>query len=612
MRPDRLEPDPPGVGSDSRPATRLGIALATVLLLGAALRFGRIEAGLPAVFLPDEELVTKNALSLAARRTLEPLYFEYPTFEIYLLAALYAALFLAGLLAGAYRSATDFAVQFFIDPTPVYLVGRAASAAMSVGAIAVVYVLGRRLYGPRAGLLGALLLALGIEPAREAALATPNAPLAFLAVLALLSIEAVARRGAPRDYLLAGAAIGLSVSAKYNSALLVLPLVVAHVAGSSPRAAPSPHVAAHPAAPGRRPLRPLLVALLAAGGVFLLITPYWILGFADYLDGYLYASSMMRTGHVGYMGKPTILWAVREILAEERTAGLLAFAGGLAALRRRGRGDLLLLSFLVPSFLAIASLKNQQLDYLTCLWPPAAVLAGRALDGVLGLAPLRRSVALAAVVGAALVAPSGLGAAAELRRARGPDTREAARAWIEKNIAPGTGIAFDVYHYGPRLLDAGRAGRSRVGREVVGTGFAAALEEALRGRATYRLVPIIVSTERPTLTGDVADSASGGPAHERVLRDQFLWRQFRSRSRGVDELLAEGAAFIVLSSAWTERFVHGAPPPPDNPLHLLWARERAYFETLLRDPRVVEHRRWDPAGGLVGPRITLYRIDGAR
>jgi hypothetical protein len=36
--------------------------LLAILLLGAAFRFGRIGAGLPGVFLADEELVTKNAL----------------------------------------------------------------------------------------------------------------------------------------------------------------------------------------------------------------------------------------------------------------------------------------------------------------------------------------------------------------------------------------------------------------------------------------------------------------------------------------------------------------------------------------------------------------------
>jgi len=590
----RADPRVPGPGGPELAGRRNAvpwIALAAILLLGAGLRFGCIDAGLPAVFLSDEELVTKNALSLGARRTLEPLYFEYPTFEIYLLAALYAALFVAGSLAGAYEGATDFAVRFFIDPTPVYLVGRAASAAMSLGAVVVVYLLGRRLYGARAGLFGALLLALGIESAREAALATPNAPLAFLAILAFLPIEAVARRGTLRDYLLAGATIGLSVSAKYNSGLLVIPLLVAHFGAGA-----------------RRPGQWLFLALAVAAATFLLVTPYWVLSFGDYLDGYLYSSSHMRIGHVGHMGKTPVLWAVREILSQERTAALLAFAGGLLALRRRSRGDVLLLSFLVPSFLAIASLKNQQLDYLASLWPPAAILGGRALEAVLGRGPLRRSRMLATFAGSLLVAPSLLGAVGELRRARSTDTREVARDWIEKSIPSGSGIAYDKYHYEPRLLDAGRAGRSKVGRQYVGDRFAARLEEALRGLATYRLVPIIVPTDEPDLTGVVLDAPIPDSLQARIVRDRFLSRDFSSRSRSVDELIAEGAEYVLLSSQWTDRFLVAPPPPADSPLRLFWMRERTHLEGLIADPRVVEFRRWAPGAGLVGPRVTLYRI----
>lgn len=581
----------------------LSLGLLAVLLLGALFRFGRIGAGLPGVFLADEELVMKNALSLPARRTLAPLYHDYPTFMIYLLSALEAGLYVAGRALGAYASPADFAARFVADPTPMYLVGRGASALFGVGAIAVAFLLGRRWYGTRAGLLGALLLALGIEAAREAALVTPNASLSFLAALALLPIARVAERGRWRDYLAAGAAIGLSVSAKYNSGLLVLSLVAAHltrgVEGGAAREAAEP-----------RRWRPLLLTLLAAAGVFVLVTPYWVLDFRGYIAGYRLQASHMRTGHVGFMGKPPVVWAVEGILREERTAGLLAFAGGLVALARRAPGDRILLAFVVPSFLAVASLKNQQLDYLAFLWPPAAVLGGRALDALLGWRALGRSRALATAAGALLVAPSLAGAIAEYGRARATDTRTAAREWIEANVPHGSGIAFDRYHYVAPLLDSGRARNSEIGRRHVGGEFASAVETALAGRPTYRLVPLTVPADQPVLPDSILALAGSRAeaVRARIGEDPFLFREFATRNRTLDELRAEGAEYLLVSSRWTDRFLAGAPPSRDNPLFLSWARERADLSRLLADPRLSLLRTWEPRAGLVGPRVTLYKI----
>lgn len=581
-----------------RKLTAASAALLAVLLAGAALRFGRIDSGLPAVFLPDEELVTKNALSLGARKSLRPLYTDYPTFEIYLLAGLYGGLFVAGRVAGVYASPTDFGVRFFVDPTPVYLLGRASSALFGVGAMLVVFLLGRRLYGTRAGLLGALLLGLAVEAAREAGFATPNAPLSFLSILAFLPICAVAERGRVRDAALAGAAIGLSVSAKYNSGLLVLALAVALFAPG--RARPRAGLA-HAAA-----------AAAAALAVFLAITPYWLLGFRDYLDGYRLQASHMRTGHLGAMGETPIVWALRAIARQERTGGLLAIAGTLFALARRTPGDRLLAAFVVPSFLIVSGLKNQQLDYLAFLWPPAALLGGRLLDSILRAGPLARRGALAALAGGALVAPSAAAALAELRAARAPDTRNAARAWIEANVPPGSAIAFDRYHYAAPLLDAGRAQRSEVGRRYVGADFGAALETALGSRPTYRLVPITLVADTLVFPPEVDSLPYPALFRERAARDRFLSVQvFGTRDRSVDELIAEDAEYLLLSSKWLDRFLAQPPPPRDNPLYAYWARERRHFESMLRDPRVREVRRWEPGAGLVGPRVVLYRIDAS-
>jgi hypothetical protein len=626
---DRSASERPARARFARGLTRTEwAALAAIILLGAFLRFGRIDATLPTIDLPDEELVIKNALSLPARKTLEPLYFDYPTFHIYLLAIAEGALFAFGRVAGLYRSAADFGVKFFVDPTPVYLVARSLTALMSTATIVVAFLLGRRLFGTLAGLFGALLLALGIETAREAAIATPNPALTFLAALAFLPIVRVARRGELRDYLLAGAAIGLGVSAKYNCGLLVLPLAIAHFWPERENArapvgldarAPEPFEARERVgrrdpsnATPRRPITHLALALAIAAVTFFAITPYWILSFDKFLAQYQLQASHMRTGHIGYMGRPPFVWALEDILRQERTAGALALAGIVLAATRRRLGDRLLLAFVVPSFLAIASLKNQQLDYLAFLWPAAAVLGGRALASLVRIGPLARSRVFAALIAALVLAPSAAGAIADFLRARRPDTREIARAWIESNIPADTGVAFDDYHRNAQLLDASRAKKSQLGREHMGDEFLESVESAIASRPSYRLTRVIELADAPNLPPQVDSLPDPAAFRARVANDEYLSRQvFATRSLPLDELVARGAEYLLLTSRWVDRFLVISPPPRENPLYLYWIRERAYIEGLLADPRLSEVRRWEPGPSLGGPRIVLYRISAA-
>jgi hypothetical protein len=303
------------------------------------------------------------------------------------------------------------------------------------------------------------------------------------------------------------------------------------------------------------------------------------------------------------------VWAFEAIVRQERTAGLIAIAGVIVALVRRRTGDRLVLAFVLPSFLAIASLPNQQLDYLAALWPPAALLGGRALSALLGAARLDRSRALTFAAVALVLAPSAAGAIAELRAARAPDTRLAARDWIERNVPSGAGVAFDRYHYVAPLLDAGRARRSEVGRKHVGANFADALDRALAGRPTYNLVPMLVLSDTLIFPPEVDSLPEAAAFRERAARDPFLVEQvFGTRNRTLDELRAAGADYVLVSSRWTDRFLVEEPPPRDNPLYLYWRRERADLLRVIEHPRVTELHRWEPSGGLVGPRVTLYRI----
>lgn len=113
------------------------------------------------------------------------------------------------------------------DLTPTgYLLLRWLQALIGTATVAMTFVIGRRIFDPRTALLGAFLLAAIPWHVWQSSAFKPDivmllaATVAFYATLRALSSE---RR---RDFLLAGVAIGLTVGAKLNGALIALPLVL--------------------------------------------------------------------------------------------------------------------------------------------------------------------------------------------------------------------------------------------------------------------------------------------------------------------------------------------------------------------------------------------------
>ncbi|MFH1679806.1 MAG: glycosyltransferase family 39 protein, partial [Candidatus Eisenbacteria bacterium] len=394
--------------------------------VAAAYRALDLTYGFPGAYVPDEELVVNSTLGMAGARSLRPLLLNYPALYQYLLLALYGAAFAIMKAAGAVSSASEFGIRFYEDPTLFYLLGRIASAVFGVGAVVLVWRIGSRLFGAWAGAAGALGLALSPVHQGQSVAAVPNSAMAFAGVLALLVIVDVFEKGRRRDYLLAGAAIALSVSFKYNTGLLVLALAVAHFL-RRPRA----------------PWKHLAFGIAVAAPLFLLFNPYWIFEFRGYLGAFLYESSHMRTGHPGHLYGPPVLWFAGRVLAEEGIVGAAILAGLLAALGRRTKGDLLLLAYALPSFLAITSLRNQGLDYCIGLYPAFAIFAGRAIAGGLGALGARWAGRAPAAVAVFLLLPALLLAGSRLRDSHLPDTRTLAREWVEENLPEGTTIAID-------------------------------------------------------------------------------------------------------------------------------------------------------------------------
>ncbi len=322
------------------PRVYLGIALTSVLAVATFLRvYGLARTG----FNSDEAVYSGQAASIAGSKSFTPLF---PIYRAH-------PLLFQSLLSLIYRfTVSDFAARLL-------------AVAFGIGTVALCYALGKTLYGRRAGIASAALLAVmpyHVVVSRQVLLDGAETFFATATLYALASYASEPRR--IRLYA-AGAALGLTFLAKETGVILLLAILLFF--------ALSPSVS-----PGIRRLGGALAAFFAVAFVYPLTVSF---GHATTTGGSFFLWQLARPANHS-------LWFYFEHALP--AIGLLVVAvaiGGLVFLRRERswRETLLLTWILVPlGFFTLWPTKGYQ--YLLPIAPPIAVLAGRALARL----PLRR------------------------------------------------------------------------------------------------------------------------------------------------------------------------------------------------------------------------------
>jgi dolichyl-phosphate-mannose-protein mannosyltransferase len=152
--------------------------------------------------------------------------FHWGTLQLHLVEAALLLGQAAGLVPSPWREA--FASADPVAFPRLFELGRAVSALLGAGAVLVGFRLGRRLHGPRAGLMAALLLAVLPLPVVFAHYLTVDVTLSFFVLLAVERLVAARQAPTLRAFALAGLACGLAISAK-PSAVFLLPAALAAV-----------------------------------------------------------------------------------------------------------------------------------------------------------------------------------------------------------------------------------------------------------------------------------------------------------------------------------------------------------------------------------------------
>ena len=404
--------------------TAARLLLALILGAGLALRLVNIDYGLPFVWSLDEGTHFTNRAVLMFREGIDPGYYQNPPLftELVhvLLRVMYGPLrFVFDLPAG------NVVAEFERDPTEMWTAARSLIAVLCTAGAAATWWVGRRMWGEREGLVAAAIVAFAFLPVAYSRIAVTDAGALAGVAVALYGCVRLAEDGGRRHVLLTGVAIGLALSFKYTSGLLLLPLAMA--VGWR--------------VPGEGPLR--AAGMLAGAGalallVLMVLNPALLLNFSEFRADLRGQAEITANVHKPGQESGGLSYYLDSLGWGLGWAAALAAAAGVAVLARTdARRALVLAAFPLALFAYLALQSRYFGRWLLPAYPALALLAAvgvvRAADLVrrpaAGVAAL---VALTAVVLAQPLAAD-VRTAAVLGR---DDTREQVRDYLVRAFPP--------------------------------------------------------------------------------------------------------------------------------------------------------------------------------
>lgn len=390
------------------------LCLVAVVVIGGWVRYMGIDFGLPAKFArPDEELITEQVHYMLERGTYRPSHLIYPSFFIYLNVAVGKAL-------SPLVPDSETAVERF---EYIYMTGRCVSAALGTLTLLLVFLLGRRAYSTRIGLMAALVLALLHLHVRDSHFGVTDVGLGFFATLALLPIIQTARTGSWKHVLLSGVCAGLAFGMKYTGLVMLAPLALALWLHFFPQ----------------RAFKAMALRFTAACAVtaffFALTTPYGVLEPDRLLHALRFQQSVATTEQADLFDRGLIWNGLFTLRYGMGILLCLAAAVGLIfAFIRRKNADLIVASYFLIYYICIGLGRLIFVRYMVPVAPVLAVLAVVGIDRMSTLIWNRKRVALAwGLTVLALIIPAVRAIRSDLLLAK-EDTRIVAARYLVDHV----------------------------------------------------------------------------------------------------------------------------------------------------------------------------------
>ncbi len=283
-------------------------------------------------------------------------------------------------------------IELFTDVTALDMryTGRVLSTLADVGSILMVFVLGRRMFSPGVGLLAAAFTSIAVIHVQNSHFYRPETFSVFFTLAAFWAMLRMVEKKRLRDSAFLGLMVGLALAPKVNVLPLVIPLALAYwfrlvdsVDGRWRQITPAL-------------LRPVLshaaAAALIAAAVFFVTTPYALLDAKAFVGDVLTQAEMASNAGlwpftVQYVGTPPFFYQLQQssVWGLGLPLGVVAWlaipftALMLFRIPEMRRHDLLLLVWVVPTFLLLESFEVRFQRYVFPLIPFLLLMASRML-----------------------------------------------------------------------------------------------------------------------------------------------------------------------------------------------------------------------------------------
>ncbi len=431
-----------------------------IVALGLMLRLIGLQFGKPFRYHPDElKLIFQTGHLLDYSHWSKETFFlmgVYPPFFTYVLAVAFAIYIGGMMLVQSGLSLAAVKELYYIDPFQYHLIARLISALAGTFTIALIYLLGKKMYSRTTGLIAAAFLAVAFVPVRNSHFGTVDIFLTALVLASFFFAHNVLHEGRYRDYVWAGIFAGLAVATKWNAALIIIPLVVAHFLASTKK--------------GSLGWRTLFDAkLLTAAGAgllsFLIASPLPLIDPGEFFGAIIGTAKFEQTGS-RKLGAGGGFWSY---FTGDHSPGfglfydntfyqalghltLVLFSLGILwLLVRRKKADWLLLSFPILMYAFMGQMNIKAIRHLLPIMPFLLLIAAEFTVSATSRIKdeKRRYLALAVLIGGVIL-PQGYKSFRYDLALRQPDTRTLMKEWIEKNIAGGTKVGLE--EFGPPLL----------------------------------------------------------------------------------------------------------------------------------------------------------------
>ena len=414
--------------------TRTGVLLGLILVVASTLRLVNIHFGLPGLYDPDEPMFVLKAFKLLDDRTLNPGWFGHPgSTTIYLLALVDVVVAGLAFATGSATSLPQFAASIYADPAIIFVPSRIAMVVISLMTIVMTYLVGRRLLGTTAALIGAALLALNALHIEWSQVIRTDIHASLFMMIALFFAIRAAQDGRGRDLIIGGLFVGFAMATKWPggcafAAVLGAALMLISRFGLV-RTAPV-----------------IVGATLAVPLGLFIASPYILL---DWRTARSNVSGEVASGHLGHSGdgfaSNLAAYLTEQLAGTMGWLGLALVVAGLALMLTRPVARVTLVPMTILFIVLISAQQQIWSRWLTPALPTLCLAAGYTAASLIEFARARIGSGkrapdwLRAAVAAAVLLPSAAGAYAGMRE-RGNDTRRLASAWARMHFPAGSTV----------------------------------------------------------------------------------------------------------------------------------------------------------------------------